>query len=129
MPDNWWERPAAPVFHLGLASSRPKSGQWTLQIQLDQVDGGDIGKPRFAYRRGKDVTQPEAPTLRSRRKWRLSDLTFVPEGVPLELILTFWWDGAERTVTYHWDKEVQFQTADTQIRYSWSLCCDARRTP
>ena len=41
VPENWEDRPGAPVFRLGLASNRPKQpgANWTFQINVEQIDG------------------------------------------------------------------------------------------
>ncbi len=111
VPEDWWERPGAPVFRLGLASSR-RDPEWTYSVDVNQVDGGDIGKVRYQYKLGERDHEAADAFLRSRGKWHLEDLKFVPQGEPLELQLTFWWDGAPRSVTYRWAEERFFQGSD-----------------
>lgn len=118
VPDDWWDRPSAPIFHLHPASSRPPEGQWTFEIGLEQLDGGDIGSLRFAYSLTVSTLDFKAPTVLRKRKWRLDPLTFKPQGQPFELHLRFWWDGAERTVIYHWDTEASFQHTSPDLRHS-----------
>lgn len=118
VPDNWWERPSAPIFRLHLASSRPPEGQWTFQIELEQLDGGDIGRLRFAYSLAGSTLDFKAPTVLKKRKWRLAPLTFKSQGQPFELHLRFWWDGAERPVTHCWKMEADFQNVEPILRHS-----------
>lgn len=118
VPDNWWERPSAPVFHLNLASSRPPDRSWVFEVGLEQVDGGDIGNLHYRYRLGEIEHELKKPTLLKSRKWQLGNLDFRPRGEPFELELKFWWAGAERSVTYRWETEAAFQDNPGSVRYS-----------
>lgn len=118
LPDNWWERPGAPVFRLSQASSRPDSGQWVFEVDLEQIDGDDLGNMRFRYRLGETENQLKSPKLLKRRKWHLDNLAFQPSGKPIELELRFWWGGAERSLTYRWEREKDFQASVASPHYS-----------
>jgi hypothetical protein len=77
-----------------------------------------MGRLRFAYSLAGSTLDFKAPTVLKKRKWRLDPLTFKPQGQPFELHLRFWWDGAERTVIYHWDTEDSFQHTSHDLRHS-----------
>lgn len=118
VPDKWWERPSAPVFRLHAASSRPDPGDWTFEIELEQIDGGDVGNLRYAYQFDDEPFGLRTPKLMRSRKWRLESLRFVPRGVPLVLRLRFWWDGGERETAHFWPKESRFQSAEVTVEHS-----------
>lgn len=118
VPDDWWERPSAPEFRLHLASNRPKDGSaWTFTVELEQMDGGDVGNLSFRFAHGETRDSTQKPELKTRRKWRLGQRSVQPRGDPFEVELTFWWDGAERLIIYHWEKEENFQKAEVATRY------------
>jgi hypothetical protein len=118
VPDNWWERPSAPVFRLQPSSNRPPTGQWTFTLELEQVDGGDVGRLQARLAHGSDAPKLQPPDLMRARKWRLGSISFTPQDEPFEVQLVFWWDGAERCVTHHWGEESDFQTAQTTVSYA-----------
>ena len=118
VPVNWWERPGAPVFRLGLASNRPQGGTWTYDVGVKQFTGGDIGTLRYRYRHGDQQHELEDADLRKDRQWRLATLSLMEESQPLELELTFWWEGDERRVTYRWERESCFQRSQSSEEYS-----------
>lgn len=118
VPDNWWERPSAPVFRLHLFSTRPKDGSaWSFTVELEQIDGSDVGNLRFRLAHGEARDLMQKPELKTTRKWKLGQRAVEARGDPFEVELTFWWDGAERRLTYHWDKEDDFQKAEAGTRY------------
>lgn len=98
--ESWWEPPGAPVFQLHLASNRQSTGAWVFEFGVEQIDGGDIGPLRDRYRQGDQEIEVHTPDLEpvpgGRRKWKLPSLSVQPRGDPVELELTFWWDGAQR---------------------------------
>jgi hypothetical protein len=117
VPDEWWERPGAPVFRLN-PGSRRGAEEWSFQMEPEQIAGGDIGPLRYSYSIGGTRTDFRPAKLMRDRKWRLTDATFIPLGLPFEVSLRFWWDGAERTVTLRWEKENDFQNVFEKVVYS-----------
>ncbi len=119
VPDDWWRRPGAPVFHPDLSSRRPGSGPWVFTVTIEQIDGQDIGDLRFKFiHGGRAQAELVPPQLMYARKWRLGAITIEPRGAVFEVELQFWWDGAIRSVLFHWETEAHFQKADVDIRRS-----------
>jgi len=122
--DEWWRRPAAPVFRLSLASTRPVQGPWLFEVQLGQTDGETVGDLRVRFR-GIGVTQVlAAPRLIRAREWRVPNFTPPlggaqdPELGPKEfaLELAFWWSGAERHLLHVWPSVGDFQKLEPDMR-------------
>ena len=118
VPDDWTDRPGAPVFQFDLASSRPQDREWTFHLGVRQISGSDVGKIRYRYRLGSEAEDSRDAELRPERKWKFSDMTFTPKDVEFEVEFRFWWDGAERTVTRCWASESEFQSASWVDRSS-----------
>lgn len=112
VPEAWEDRPNAPIFRLGLASSRPKTGSWRFEVQVNHIAGGSVGSFKARYLHGESATELEKIPLRSEGTWRLPDYDFSPSGLPFEVQLSFWWGGAERIVRFCWRIEDDFQTAN-----------------
>jgi hypothetical protein len=117
VPEEWQDRPGAPVLRLSLASSRPQNGSWTFEISLNQIDGGAIGRLEARYRHGDIETPWIKREMRTSSQWRLDNYTLQPFGWPFELQLRFWWDGASRAIIYRWKVEDHFQTRAVEISY------------
>ncbi len=112
VPKNWEDRPGAPVFRLGLASSRPKQpdARWSFQIDVAQVDGTDIGGLEWRTRQGGDASDWTKARLQQSRHWNCAyNLPVTPRGDFFEFQLRFWWGGGQRLLTFHWDAEEHFQ--------------------
>ena len=118
VPADWWERPGAPEFRFSLASTRPPGEAWQFNVDLQQIDGGDIGKLRYRYRHGEDESELRAADKRERRRWRLDAVTVQPRGEAFEVELRFWWDSAERTMARRWKTEDAFQSAEWETLFS-----------
>ncbi|MDZ4278132.1 MAG: hypothetical protein U1B78_03220, partial [Dehalococcoidia bacterium] len=118
VPAEWWERPAAPEFHFGLASTRSPGGPWTFNVDVRQIDGSDIGRLRYRYRHGQEEHELREADKREQRKWRLEPISVPLRGEPFEVELSFWWDGAERSLARRWQTEEKFQSAESQTVYS-----------
>lgn len=115
-PRNWKDRPGAPRFEIHPATNKP-DGAWRFEITWVQIHGSDIGQPTYRVLLNGEWSAVKEPNMRRDRQWRLDALVFTPTGEPFEIEFRFWWDGAERVVRYHWDRENQFQTTDTVAIY------------
>jgi hypothetical protein len=113
VPENWEDRPGAPQFKLSLASNRPESGSWTFEMNLMQVDGGDIGRLEARCVHGDHPQDWKKLELYRARYWRIDPYSLQPTGSPFEVQIRFWWAGAQRGMTFHWDREHDFQKAKT----------------
>lgn len=115
VPDNWWDRPGAPVFAMGFASNKRAEGNWTFEAAPKQIDGSDIGMLRYRWVLGNGDPPFEPPDhLIRARHWQLKALDFSPKGDPVRLELSFWWDGAERRHIHAWKRESDFQSANVE---------------
>jgi hypothetical protein len=113
LPVYWEDWPDAPVFEMHTAFSQPKDGSpWKLELGIAQKAGGAIGKLTYAYQRGEEVPTFTPAKLRNEREWRCEPITFTPDGRSLAVILKFWWQNADRTVTFRWDNEGQITKVD-----------------
>ena len=126
VPEDWWRRPGAPEFTLHLASSRPQSGPWTFEATLRQIGGGDLGDLHGRFRAGvqKRDMQPLLHDAARSKYWRIKTLitqSGTAEPIPpIAIDITFWWDGAERQISWEWPTLEDYQNvrlADI-IRYS-----------
>ncbi|HEV8638696.1 MAG TPA: hypothetical protein VG370_31170, partial [Chloroflexota bacterium] len=112
-PNNWWEQPGAPrIEPTQVLTESRNGGPWKLEQGLKQVSGTDIGNLRYAYRHGEDETPFAKLDFKGDREWRCAPFSRPPLGLPFAVILTFWWDGAERTLTYLWPAEERIQKID-----------------
>lgn len=115
-PSEWWERPGAPVFRLNLGSRRGEQ-EWVFQVEPEQIAGGDIGLLRYSYTIAGTMAGYQLAKLLRDRKWRLDEAVFTPAAQPFEVSLRFWWNGDERTLTWHWEREDHFQSALETLIY------------
>jgi hypothetical protein len=98
----------------GPKSSRKcaRAYRWGQVTSLEQISGGPIGAVTYAITRGDEKPRYLPAEMRQDRKWRLAPITFPPDSQPIALSFKFWWEGAERTVTWPWPTEERIGTID-----------------
>lgn len=116
-PDEWRERPGAPVFHFDLSSNKPQGQRWTFNVGVRQISGGEIGVLRFRFLHGLHADEWLEAHMREAGLWRLGDRQVAPQQDLFSVELKLWWDGAERVFARRWATEDDFQTAKWTDEY------------
>ena len=98
VPVDWWDRPGAPEFVWAgsySAGQRPR-----LDPRVRKTGGGDIGQLRMSMVGGDVELEPQSP-IRHGTQFCLPETSFPdPGGGPVVLTLSFWWDGADRSLQW-----------------------------
>ncbi len=134
VPADWWLRPGAPGFKLGVSTTRSDDEPWTYTATLIQQQGTDIGNVRGRF--AGDLAEAVLDALDFTGKigspqWKIPDwhpdarthdtmerdaaLGIGPTEFAIEL--RFWWDGGDRTLLFVWPATSAFQKKIPEERH------------